>query len=180
MSIKERIQRVTGGESATPLGVLFGLNLVDEFDRIAFAGLLPEIRDHFDLTDFQAGLITILTIIFVLLAALPMGVIADRFNRVRMSALAALVWGSMSIATGIVPAVGLLIVVRLLAGLGRVTNDIVHPSLLGDYYKPANQPRVFLVHRLANSLGAASALLSGGIAQLLGWQWAFILLSIPT
>jgi ABC-type branched-subunit amino acid transport system ATPase component/predicted MFS family arabinose efflux permease len=180
MSIKSRLETVTGGEAVAPLSILFGLNLVDEFDRIAFAGLLPEIRDHFDLTDAQAGAITVLTIIFVLLAALPMGVIADRFNRVRMSALAALVWGTMSIATGIVPAVGLLIIVRLLAGLGRVANDIVHPSLLGDYYKPENQPRVFLVHRLANSLGAGSAILSGTIGALLGWQWAFILLSIPT
>ena len=180
MKLRDRLLNVTGGEAIAPLGILFGLNLVDEFDRIAFAGLLPEIRDHFGLSDSAAGGITILTIIFVLLAALPMGVIADRFNRVRMSALAALVWGTMSIATGIVPAVALLFVVRLLAGLGRVANDIVHPSLLQDYYKPEHQPRVFLVHRLANSLGAGSALLSGGIAALFGWQWAFILLSIPT
>ena len=34
-------------------------------------------------------------------------------------------------------AVALLFVVRLLAGLGRVVNGVVHPSLLGDFYKPA-------------------------------------------
>jgi ABC-type branched-subunit amino acid transport system ATPase component/predicted MFS family arabinose efflux permease len=180
VSIKTRLEGVTGGEAVTPLAILFGLNLVDEFDRIAFAALTPEIRDHFDLTNSEIGIIGVLTAIFVLLAALPMGVIADRFNRVRMSALAALVWGSMSILTGIVPAVALLIIVRIFAGLGRVTNDIVHPSLLQDYYAPAHQPRVFQVHRLANSLGAASALVSGAIGSTLGWQWAFILLAIPT
>jgi len=180
MSLKQRLEGVTGGEAVAPLAILFGLNLVDEFDRIAFAALTPEIRDHFDLTNSEIGVIGVLTAIFVLLAALPMGVIADRFNRVRMSALAALVWGSMSILTGIVPAVALLIVVRIFAGLGRVTNDIVHPSLLQDYYAPAHQPRVFQVHRLANSLGAASALVSGAIGSTLGWQWAFILLAVPT
>jgi ABC-type branched-subunit amino acid transport system ATPase component/predicted MFS family arabinose efflux permease len=180
MSIKDRFEGVTGGEAAAPLAILFGLNLVDEFDRIAFAALTPEIRDHFDLTNSEIGIIGVLTAIFVLLAALPMGVIADRFNRVRMSVIAALVWGSMSILTGVVPAIGLLIVVRLFAGLGRVTNDIVHPSLLQDYYKPEHQPRVFQVHRLANSLGAASAIVSGFIGATLGWRWAFILLAIPT
>jgi branched-chain amino acid transport system ATP-binding protein len=73
MSIRERMERVTGGEAIAPLGILFGLNLVDEFDRIAFAGLLPEIRDHFNLTDFQAGLITIFTILFVLGVAALIG-----------------------------------------------------------------------------------------------------------
>ena len=34
------------GAPLLPLGVLFGLNTVDELDRPAFAVLLPEIRDH--------------------------------------------------------------------------------------------------------------------------------------
>ncbi|HYD10814.1 MAG TPA: MFS transporter, partial [Acidimicrobiales bacterium] len=180
MGLRSRLTNATGGEAVAPLAILFGLNLVDEFDRIAFAALTPEIRDHFGLSDGGIGAIGVVTAIFVLLAAMPMGVIADRFNRVRMSVIAALVWGSMSILTGVVPAVALLVVVRLFAGLGRVTNDIVHPSLLQDYYRPEHQPRVFLVHRLANSIGAASAILSGLIGEVLGWQWAFILLAAPT
>src|SRR5688572_22181425 len=136
MSIRDRFAKLTPGETATPLLVLFGLNFVDEFDRIAFAALTPEIRDAFDLSDTGIGTVGVLTGIFVLMAALPMGFIGDRYNRVKLSALAALVWGTMSVLTGLVPAVGLLFVVRLLAGLGRVVNGIVHPSLLGDFYRP--------------------------------------------
>ena len=49
--MKTRLAAITGGASATPLLILFAFNLVDEFDRIAFAVLSPEIRDEFDLSD---------------------------------------------------------------------------------------------------------------------------------
>ena len=180
MKLRERLEQTTGGITPIPLLILFGLNFVDEFDRIAFAVLTPEIRDAFDLSDQGIVTVGVLTGIFVLLASLPIGFIADRFNRVRLSAAAALLWGTMSVLTGIVPALALLIVVRLLAGMGRVVNEIVHPSLLSDLYKPADHPKVFLFHRLANPLSALSALLAGLIGQTLGWRWAFILLAIPT
>ena len=180
MSLKERLEGVTGGQAVKPLAILFGLNFVDEFDRIAFAALTPEIRDAFDLSDTEIGAVGILTAIAVLMLALPLGNIADRFNRVKLGVLAAVVWGTMSILTGIVPVVALLFVVRLFAGVGRVVNEVVHPSLLGDYYKAENQPRVFLVHRLANPLSAISGVVAGAIAELIGWQWAFILLALPT
>ena len=180
MSIKSRLEDVTGGQPVTPLAVLFGLNFVDEFDRIAFAALTPEIRDAFDLSDTEIGAIGILTAICVLLLALPMGVLADRFNRVRLGAVAALVWGTMSVLTGVVPVIGLLFAVRLFAGLGRVVNGVVHPSLLQDYYRADTQPRVFTVHRLADPLSATSGIVAGFIGEAMGWRWAFILLAIPT
>ena len=178
--IRQRLRDVAGGEATTPLLILFGLNFVDEFDRIAFAALTPEIRDAFDLSDAGIGAIGITAAVFYLMAALPMGFLADRRNRIRLSALAALMWGVASVLTGIVPAVFLLFLVRLMAGLGRVVNEIVHPSLLGDYYKPEHHGRVFVVHRMANPLSAISGIVAGAIASVLSWRWAFILLAIPT
>jgi sugar phosphate permease len=113
--LRERLQNVTGGEAATPLLILFGLNFVDEFDRIAFAALTPEIRDAFDLTDAGIGAVGITAAVFYLMAALPMGFLADRRSRVKLSAVAALLWGVASVLTGIVPAVFLLFLVRLMA-----------------------------------------------------------------
>ncbi|MEA3020091.1 MAG: hypothetical protein QOI47_1615, partial [Actinomycetota bacterium] len=177
--IKERLESVTGGELTYPLAVLAGIHLVDEFDRIAFASLTPEIRDAFHLSDGGIIFINVIAALLVLFAALPMGVLADRFSRVRMALIGGIVWATMSVATGLVPVVALLFIARLFSGVGRSTNEIVHPSLLQDYYSPENQPRVFLVHRLATPLSALSALVAGGIAATLGWRWAFILLSIP-
>ncbi len=175
-----RFAALTGGASVLPLGILLGLNFVDQFDVIAFAALTPEIRDAFDLTDAGIGAIGVISSVFILLAALPVGYIADRSNRVRVAAFAAVLWSTMSILTGVVPTVLLLFAVRLLAGIGRIINEVVHPSLLGDYYKPEVHPRVFQIHRLANPVAAVSGIVAGAIGAALGWRAAFILLAIPT
>ncbi len=178
--MKQRLQRITGGAPAGPLLVLFGLNFVDEFDRIAFAWLTPEIRDAFSLTDAQIGAIGVVAGGLVLLAALPLGYLADRLPRVRLALGAAVLWGTMSALTGLVPAVALLFVVRLLSGIGRAANEIVHPSLLTDWYDQRALPRVFQVHRLANPLSAIGGIAAGAIAAASDWRVAFVVLSVPT
>src|SRR5688572_32273988 len=144
---------LTGGAPGLPLIVLFGLNFVDEFDRVAFAAVISEIRDYFALSDAGIQQVAGLAGLATLLLSLPMGVLADRFNRVRLSIIAAALWGTCAILTGLVPAVILLFVVRLGAGLGRIINEVVHLSLLSDLYPRESHPRVFGVHRSANSLG---------------------------
>lgn len=176
----DRLRTITGGAAATPLLVLTGLNLVDEFDRSAFFALTPEIRDAFGISDTAIGAIGVVAGAFIVVAALPMGWVADRLNRIRLAGAAAILWASMSILTGIVPTVALLFLVRLLAGAGRTANEVVHPSLLNDYYPPRRLPEIFKVHRLANPLGLTAAVVAGLIGATLGWRWAFFLLSIPT
>lgn len=163
-----------------PLVLLTGLNLVDEFDRMAFATLTPEIRDAFALSDTGIVALNVVVGALLVVAALPMGLLTDRFHRVRLAIGSALLWGTMSVLTGVVPTVALLFAVRLLAGLGRTANEVVHPSLLNDYYPLRALPTVFMIHRLANPAGLVSAIAAGAIASSLSWPWAFVLLSIPT
>ncbi len=178
------LRRWTAGASAVPLLVLFGLNFVDEFDRLAFETLAPEIREAFGLGD--AGILAIIVVggALSLVAALPVGFLGDRFSRVRIAILSALLWGSMSVATGLASTlalgVGFLFAVRLLANIGRISNEVIHPSLLGDYYRPEAHPSVFRIHRFANPTSAVSGLIAGVIAARMGWEWAFYVLAIPT
>jgi MFS family permease len=135
------LRKLTAGAPVLPLAVLFGLNFADEFDRVAFAAVISEIRDAFNLSDAGIQQVSGLAGLATLLLALPMGVLADRFNRVRLSILAAALWGTCAVFTGIVPAVWLLFIVRLGAGLGRIINEVVHPSLLSDLYPRKAHPR---------------------------------------
>jgi ABC-type branched-subunit amino acid transport system ATPase component/predicted MFS family arabinose efflux permease len=180
------LKSLAGGASLFPLFVLFGLNFVDEFDQVAFSALLPEIRDAFGLSDAGILAVSTLTGVATLLVALPLGILADRFNRVRLAIAAAILWGTCSVLTGVVPALVLLYLVRFGAGLGRIINEVVHPSLLQDLYRREAQPKVFGIHRSANSIGAVAGPIAGFLAIAFGskadprWQVAFIVLALPT
>lgn len=178
--MRRRLVAATGGLSAAPLLVLFALNLVDEFDRVAFGVLSPEIRDTFGLSD--SGIVAVGSIAGVtsLLAALPVGVLADRVRRVRLAAVGAATWGGFTILTALAPVTAVLTAARMGAGIGRIVNEPVHASLLTDFYPPTHHPRVFALHRLANPIGLGSALVVGLLATYFDWRWVFASLCIPT
>jgi ABC-type branched-subunit amino acid transport system ATPase component/MFS family permease len=168
-------ERTTGGAPLFPLGVLFGLNMVDELDRTAFGVLLPEIRDHFDLD--MSGILTVasLSMVVALLLALPIGFLADRSRRAPIAVGGATTWAAFSVLTGAAPNLWTLGVARAGAGLGRAVNDPVHNSLIADYYDIPVRPRVYGVHRYANALGQFLGPIAAGLlAFSFGWRAPFV------
>jgi branched-chain amino acid transport system ATP-binding protein len=180
MSEERGLRRITAGAAVLPLGVLFALNFVDEFDRVAFAALAPEIRQAFGLSDEGISTLRAVSGVITLFAALPMGIIADRWNRVRLSVIAGLLWGVAAALTGLVGSVVLLYLVRFASGLGRITNEVVHPSLLADLYPRKAHPRVFGAHRMANAVAPVAGIVAGYIGSEIGWEAAFFVLAAPT
>jgi len=178
--IGRRLWAMTGGMDPTPLVILFLLYFFDEFDTGAFNTLAPNIKATFGLTDQEFGLVVVLNLGIVLLFAVPVGHLGDRVKRVSLVVIGAVVAGTFSFLTGVVASVGLLLVVRVSNGFGRLVNDPIHNSLLADWYKPYDRPRVFAAHANAVQLGGIfGAALAGLAAAFFGWQWAFMLLAVP-
>ena len=172
---------VTLGLPTFPLLVLFGLNAVDELDRMAFSVLLPDIRDHFGLSDTGALAIVSTTVIAVLFLEIPLSFYADRHNRVRIATIGAAMWALFSVGTGLSVGVGMLIGMRIGAGSGRSVVTPTHSGLLSDWYPPETRVKVFGFHRLANSVGQIVGPLAAGVlAYFFGWRAPFFLFAIPT
>jgi predicted MFS family arabinose efflux permease len=172
---------ITLGAPAFPLAVLFGLNAVDELDRSAFAVLLPDIRNHFGLTDSAALALVAATTIAIVLIEVPLSFFADRRNRVRMATAGAALWALFSVGTGLAFTVAMLLVARIGAGGGKAVVTPTHSSLLADYYEPAARVKVFSAHRLASSVGQIVGPVAAGLlASLFGWRAPFLVFGIPT
>ena len=176
-----RPSAVTMGRPVFPLAVLFGLNAVDELDRTAFAVLLPDIRDHFGLSDASALALVAATTVAVILIEIPLSFYCDRRKRVRIATIGAATWALFSVGTGLAVSVALLVAARIGAGAGRAVVTPTHSSLLSDWYEPAARVKVFAFHRLANSVGQIlGPAVAGGVAYYFGWRWPFFLFAVPT
>jgi branched-chain amino acid transport system ATP-binding protein len=176
-----RLSAVTLGAPAFPLLVLFGLNAVDELDRAGFSVLLPDIRDHFGLSDSGALAVVSAGTIAVLLVEVPLSFWCDRANRVRIAAVGAAVWACFSVGTGLAVTTGMLVAMRIGAGGGRAVVTPTHSSLLSDWYEPAARVKVFSVHRQANSVGQiVGPLIAGVLALFFGWRLPFFVFGVMT
>jgi branched-chain amino acid transport system ATP-binding protein len=175
------LRSIAGGGPVYALLILFGLNVVDELDRSAFAILSPEIREEFGLG--FTGLLTLIA--FVAAAALalqiPIAGLADRHSRVRIMLIGATAWAFFSFMTGLAMTVVMLGIARSGSAIGKAVNDPTHNSLLADWFAPANRPKVYSFHRAANAVGASiGPIIAGLMAFYWGWRTPFLFFAIPT
>lgn len=172
---------VTMGAPIYPLLILFGLNAVDELDRSAFGVLLPDIRDHFGMTNAAALTMVSITTTIVLLLEIPLSFYVDRANRVKIAMVGAAIWAIFSFGTGLAWSISAMYFMRVGAGGGKAVVNPTHNSLLSDYYEPAARLKVFSFHRQANSLGFILGPLIGGVlGQAFGWRAPFFVFAFPT
>ena len=164
-----------------PLAILFGLNMADELDRSAYLVLLPNIRDDLGLSNTGILSVVALAAAVALLLTVPIAHLADRSSRVRIALIGAVVWAAFSIGTGLSFTIWVLIVARSGAAIGQAVVFPTHNSLLADTYPIDARPRVYSIHRAANSVGAILGLVIGaGLASAFGWRAPFFVFAVPT
>ena len=175
-----RLAKIGGGASLFPLGVLFGIELLDQATQSAFNVLTPNIRDAFHLTNAGILLIVAIAGAAALACTLPIAVLADRTNRVRIALIGALVGAAFSIGLGL--AQGIVVATIMLVGvsMGQAVIFPTHNSLLADYYPVPARPRVYSAHRSGISIGAiAGVLLGAGLATVFSWRAPFFFFAVP-
>jgi len=163
-----------------PLVLLFILNAVDEFDRAVLAVALDDIRRYFDVSDATVGLLPLAVIFVTGILSLPAGNWADRWIRVRILAIGAMIWGAAGLLAAVSRSFIQLFVTRAILGVGQGTIGPTHGSLLSDYYPVSVRGRALSYHRSANAAGQViGALVGGAIVAAVGWRWGFAAAAVP-
>ncbi len=169
-----------GDVTAWPLVILSGLAFMDSADQSAYAILLPDIRDALHLTDTGILLVTAIGGALGLLLTVPIALLADRSNRIRLALIGAAVWALFSMSTGLATFVVLLVIVRCGTSIGQAVVFPTHNSLLADYYPIDARPKVYATHQLGNVLGQLFGVLVGaGLASAFSWRVPFVVFAIP-
>ena len=175
-----RLAKLGAGASLFPLGVLFAIELLDQATQSAFNVLTPNIRDAFHLTNAGILLIVAIAGAAALGCTLPIAVLADRTNRVRIALVGALVGAAFSIGLGV--AQGVVVATIMLVGIsmGQAVIFPTHNSLLADYYPVPARPGIYSAHRSGISIGAiVGVLLGAGLAAVFSWRAPFFFFAVP-
>jgi ABC-type branched-subunit amino acid transport system ATPase component/MFS family permease len=175
-----RLAKLGGGVSLFPLGVLFAIELLDQATQSAFNVLTPNIRDAFHLTNAGILLIVAIAGAAALACTLPIAVLADRTNRVRIALIGALVGAAFSIGLGLAQTVVVATIMLVGVSMGQAVIFPTHNSLLADYYPVPARPRIYSAHRSGISIGAIiGVLLGAGLAAVFTWRAPFFFFAVP-
>jgi|SRR5579871_52077 len=162
------------------LGILFGINLLNFYDRQVLGPLIEPIRKEFHLDDTQIGAITTLFTVLYAIVGVPFGRLADSWSRKKLLALGMIVWSGLTAASGFAATYAMLLVTRLGVGVGEAACAPVGTSWIGDLFPVSRRSRALAFFMLAVPLGTGlSYMISGPVAQAFGWRAALWLAAAP-
>lgn len=162
------------------LMVLFGINLMNFFDRQIAAALGEPIRIEFGLNDTQLGLVaTVFTLVYAAVGV-PLGRLTDSWLRTRLIAIGVTFWSVLTAASGLAWNYTSFLLTRIGVGIGEASCAPAGQSLIGDLYPPERRARAMAIFMLGLPLGLFSAyMLAGVIGQKWGWRAAFFVACVP-
>ena len=165
-------------------------------DRVAIGLMVDPIKRDLHMSDTQMGVLQGLAFaIFYSLCGLPVGMLVDRWRRVRLLSAGIVVWSAATMACGLAQSYASLFLARITVGAGESVGTPSSASLIADYFSPARRAQAIGVFMVAGALGQAMAYLIGGVAigaaqdlrawapALFGgmadWRVSFLLIGAP-
>lgn len=164
----------------TTLFALFWANFLNFFDRQVIAALAPMLKEYWQLSDYQVGLLATAFEITYALAPVPIAILADRWLRRRVVALSIAIWSGAMALTGVAGSFAMLLLSRAGLGLGEAGYGPSALAWLGDLFPSSHRSRAVGIHDLALMLGSAAGYALGGVlGHALGWRPVFYLAALP-
>lgn len=176
------------------LAVLFLVYILNFVDRQILSILNEAIRADLGLTDAQLGfLYGTAFAVFYAIFGLPLGRLADVWNRTRLIAVGLSFWSAMTALSGMAQNFGQLMAARIGVGVGEASASPAAYSLLSDWFESSKRATVMAVYASGIYVGVGLSLgLGGWIVDswegrwqgdapmgLAGWQVAFFVVGAP-
>ena len=155
-------------------GLLFG------YDTGVISGAELFFRTDFALSDFALEIIVSGVLAGAALGALVGGRLADVFGRRRLLIVTALIFAAGALLCALAPTVALLIVGRIIVGLGIGLSSGTVPVYISEVSPAESRGWTVSLFQLAITLGILLAyLVDYALAAVQGWRWMFGLAVIP-
>lgn len=165
-------------------------------DRTILSLLIPPIQQDLGISDTRISLLAGFAFaIFYTVMGIPLGRLADRYNRRNLIAVGITIWCLMTAACGLARNFWQLFAARVGVGVGEAALSPAAYSMISDLFPRETLGRAIAVYSLGLPLGSGLALLIGGLAieavaglppltlpgigTLSAWQLTFLLVGLP-
>ncbi|WP_405237299.1 sugar porter family MFS transporter [Lentisalinibacter orientalis] len=159
------------------------------FDASVISGVVGFIETEFRLTEIQLGWGVASLTLSATVSMMVCGPLADRYGRRRVLRIAALLFGLSAVASALAPNFLLLVVARMLGGLGVGAALIVAPMYIAEIAPADIRGRLVALNQLNIVVGISAAFFSNYLILQLGqsdtpwagtlglgvWNWRWML-----
>ena len=162
------------------LTILTGLNLLNYLDRSVLSAVRTPLAAEFGLNYGDSGRLVTAFMIGYFVTSPFFGYLGDRVPRKWLIALGIFVWSLGTVLTGFASGFVMLLMFRVLVGLGEASYATISPSLLSDTFGPARRNNALTIFYVAIPVGSALGYILGGqVSSHWGWRHAFIWAGVP-
>ena len=176
------------------LAVLVLVYVFNFIDRQILSILAEDIKADLGLTDANLGfLYGTAFAVFYAIFGIPLGRLADIWNRKNVIALGLFAWSTLTALSGTARSFASLAAYRIGVGVGESSASPAAFSMLGDYFPPRRRATAVAVYSSGVFIGSGVGMFlggwivdawnsqfpSGGPFGLAGWQAAFLGVGLP-
>ena len=186
----------TAGAAAYMMVVLTVASMNSYIDRIILSLMIAPIKQTFDISDTQVGLLQGVAFgLFYTLAALPMGRLVDYADRRWIIALGTTFFSACTVACGLAQSYLQLFLARVGVGAGEASLNPAAYSMIADTYPKDRLSRALGVFTMGAFVGIGGAFMLGGaivqwaltegpialpvVGTVQPWQVAFLIVGLP-
>jgi len=154
--------------------------MLDAFDVMLFALVLPELRASFGMSTTTAGILASLTLIASAAGGIGFGIIADRFGRTRALIFSVLLYSVFTAACGFATEIWHLALFRVLLGFGMGGEWASGAALVAETWPGTHRGKALGLMQSAWAIGyALAALVSWLLVDSYGWRAVFFVGIVP-
>lgn len=156
------------------------LMVFDFADRMIIASILPYIQKDWGISDAQAGLLSSILTLGMVLFAFPVSMLIERYGRIKVASLMGIFWGIASALGAFSSSLSQLATTRLFVGIGEAAYAPASYSWISTAFPRRRLQLALGIFSASQPIGMAVGIAFGGyVAQHYGWRHSLGLLAIP-
>ncbi|MFA5399658.1 MAG: MFS transporter [Dehalococcoidia bacterium] len=178
---QQKAEFAFGRGRATYLFVLlFLLQAADNLDTMVVTALFPFMKADLGVTDTQLALLVSAIYWSLVVFAVPIAYLLDRWSRTKGIGLFTVAWSVACSLIGFLRTFPAIFFTRCVMGIGQSAYGAGGTALISAYFPEKERARMNGIWTAAVPIGAVVGSLVGGvIAESLGWRYAFGIVAIP-